>query len=161
MDTGDPGARPGRGDSGVTSILVDRDGQWTWNGQPMVHERILPFLKRRLRRDPDGRYWVRLQGAQVPVQVEDAPFVVLGIDGGDPPRLRLDDGVVERVTEPLTLLVGPGHRLYMPVRRGRHRAVLSRAAHQQVWQSLEITEDESAWLRLGDRRVRVDIRTAG
>src|SRR5687768_9688180 len=84
-------------------IRIDREGQWQWEGQPMVHENILEHLKQHLERDAEGHWWVAVGAARVPVEVEDAPYVVEAISLDDR-TLRLDDGTVETITPPLELL---------------------------------------------------------
>jgi hypothetical protein len=137
------------------AIQVDRDGNWIWQGRPMVHERILPYLKRYLRQDAQGQYWIRLEAGRIPVDVADSPYVVLHFDAGPPARVHLDSGGRERLSDPLLLMVGDGHRLYTLVRGARHRALLSRAAHQQVWDTLERDETGQTWMTLGGVRRRV------
>jgi hypothetical protein len=141
------------------SIHVDRDGRWDWEGHPMVHEKILLYLKRHLDRDRDGRYWVGVGQNKVEVVVDDAPFVVEAFVDGVAPRLRLDDGREEPLTTPLRLLTTGENRLYIPVKEARHRALLSRTAHQQVWSGLDQDGDRQLWLRLGAHRLPVTLET--
>lgn len=116
-------------------IHIDREGQWRWEGRPMVHENILGHLKQHLERDTEGRWWVAVGATRVPVVVEDAPYLVEAISLEDR-TLRLDDGTVESIAAPLELLSSRDHRLYARVKKDA-LALLSRTAHQLVWDRLE------------------------
>jgi len=141
----------------MAPIRVDRDGLWAWDGRPMVHDGILRYLKQHLELDSDGNYWVAVGPSRVPVLVADAPLSVEALLDG-PPRLRLDDDSEEPLSGALVLEMSADHRLFAPVKAGRYRALLSRAAHHQVWEGLEEDGDGHV-LTLGASRVPVLLRS--
>ena len=140
----------------MNPIHVDRDGRWDWEGRPMLHEGILRYLKQNLEQDTDGGWWVTVGPSRVPVIVEDAPFLVEALLA-DPPRLRLDDGSEEPLPAPFALVQDAEHRLHTRARGGKYRALLSRAAHHQVWGALEEDAGGRRWLVLGATSVPVEL----
>ena len=140
----------------MSPIRVDRDGHWAWEGQPMVHDGILVYLKQHLERDPEGQYWIAVGPSRVPVIVEDAPFVVETL-ASNPARLVLDDTSEEPVGALLALASTADNRLYARVKGGRDRALLSRKAHHQIWDALQEDAAGRLWLELGGQRLSVSL----
>lgn len=82
-----------REDSG---LVLDRDGRWFHDGEPVEHPKIVEAFNRGLERAPDGRYLLRFGPDWCYVTVEDAPLqvaVALEVDGRV--ALKLSSGATE------------------------------------------------------------------
>ncbi|HEV8437809.1 MAG TPA: DUF1285 domain-containing protein [Methylomirabilota bacterium] len=133
-------------------IRIARDGTWLHEGEEVTHPGILANLRGNLRVDDEGHY-LQIGPARVPVEVEDAPFVILRVEReGD--RLVLTVNDLSRETlSPGTLRFGPDGVPYCRVRDGRFEARLSRAAAYQLLQHVEYDEGTGrAMLVLGTVR---------
>ncbi|NPV92958.1 MAG: DUF1285 domain-containing protein [Firmicutes bacterium] len=58
-----------------SDIMIDHDGQWYYNGEKMFRLPAVSFLASNLKKI-DGSYYICFQGQQVPVTVQDVPFVI-------------------------------------------------------------------------------------
>jgi hypothetical protein len=141
------------------TFRIDRDGAWRHEGQEVTHPGVLENLYANLRCDEAGHY-LQVGPARIPVEVEDAPFVVRRVEpaAGEPhgaPALRvfLSDGSQETL-DPGALSLGRNGAPYCPVKAGRFRARLSVAAWLQL---AELAEEEPGTGRLtlvlGGRRI--------
>jgi hypothetical protein len=131
-----PGGAPG---PALPRLSIARDGSWRHEGQEITHERLLAYLWESLRVDAAGHF-VRSGALRVPVEVEDAPFVVLRVELADgAPAVILSDGSREPLAVD-TLRFGPGDVPYCHVKRGAFIARLSRAAAWQLLQRVEADE---------------------
>jgi uncharacterized protein len=117
-------------------LRIDRDGAWYHDDALVTHEGILANLRDNLRVDGDGHY-LQVGPARVPVEVEDAPFVVLRVEReGDGLTVTLND--LSR--EPLvldTLRVDERGIPRCRVKAGRFAARFARAAAYQLLQHVE------------------------
>jgi hypothetical protein len=130
---------------------VDRDGVWFHEDEEIVHAGILASLRDSLRADAGGHF-VQVGQARIPVEVEDAPFVVLRLEPDeDGMTLLLNDGSRERL-DPATLRIGADEVPRCRVKADRFRARLSRAAAYQLLQRMEDDPAAGAVLRLGRAR---------
>ncbi|MBI2524768.1 MAG: DUF1285 domain-containing protein [Candidatus Rokubacteria bacterium] len=139
---------------GLPRLSITRDGEWRHEGETITHARILDDLWTRLQMDAAG-YYLLVGSLRVPVEVEDAPFVVVRVElDQDPAGVVLSDGS----REPLaldTLRLGPGEVPYCRVKGGRFEARLGRAAAWQLLQAMETDETtgEAALLLRGRRHI--------
>lgn len=92
-----------------TPITIDREGRMWNEGAEIVHDRLVDFLRKHLRPDPDNGGWEIYVSPRErkPVIVEDAPFQVLSCwgTGGTPPeelRVITYDGAEEAI-DPATI----------------------------------------------------------
>jgi hypothetical protein len=133
-------------------LRIDRDGLWYHDDVEVTHEGILATLRDGLLHDADGHY-LQIGPVRVPVEVDDAPFVVLRAeDEGDGLAVILNDGSREPL-RPETLRLGPGEVPYATVKDGRFQARFNRAAAYQLLQRLaEDPVSGGAALVLGARR---------
>lgn len=137
-------------------ILIDKEGQWTYEGAPIVRQDVVALLSEHLVQGPDGSYWIFWRGQECKVEVEDTPFVVWAVspvkEEGESVAvlLHLNDGSVE-VLDPTTLVVGASNVPYCKVRKGRFRARFSRKAYYQLARLIE-EADGSFFLKLGPRK---------
>lgn len=149
----------GRGDAStwrLPRLAIDRDGEWLLDGQPVTHPGIVAHLRQSLRRDERG-YFLPAGAVRHPVEVADAPFVVVRVVAYDAClRVTLNDGS-EEALDPATLRYEPGDVPYCRVRGGRFEARLARPAAWQLGCLVEYDERSgTALLRVGDAVHRLD-----
>jgi hypothetical protein len=133
-------------------LRIDRDGAWFHEGEEVTHEGILAGMRRALSRDDRGHF-LEIGPVRVPVEVEDAPFVVLRAEReGDRLALTLNDLTRETLV-PDTLRFGAGGVPHSPVKGGRFEARWSRAATYQLLQHVQQDDPGGAAnLLVGTRR---------
>ncbi|MBE1236096.1 DUF1285 domain-containing protein [Phaeovibrio sulfidiphilus] len=122
-------------------LEIARDGSWFCNGRPVSQPELVSFLGGMLDRDPRGSYSLDLPSGEVPVLVQDAPFVgeelfIAGCCGPDQAlsiRTNLDeittidaDHPVRVVFDPDGSAADPGGstRCYVTVRAGLEARLL-------------------------------------
>ena len=133
-------------------LRIDREGAWFHDDAEVTHAGILANLRDNLRVDGQGHY-LQVGPARVPVEVEDAPFVIVRVE-------REGDGLVatrnDLGREPLaveTLMVDERGIPRCRVKDGRFTARLDRAATYQLLQHVEPADEaRPAALVLGGRR---------
>ena len=132
-------------------LRIDREGAWFHEGEEVTHEGMLAGLRSALSRDERGHF-LELGPARVPVEVEDAPFVVLRAEpDGDRLALTLND-LTREALAPDTLRFGADGAPHCRVKNGRFEARWSRAATYQLLQHVECDESGRAGLLMGARR---------
>ena len=122
------------------TFRIDRDGGWRHEGQEVTHPGVLANLYANLRADEAGHY-LQVGPARIPVEVEDAPFVVtrVSVSPGDAShslRAYLSDGT-EETLEPAGIWIGARDTPYCRVKGGRFVARLAVAAWLQLAASVE------------------------
>jgi uncharacterized protein len=111
-------------------LRIDVDGDWFDEDVQITHAGILANLRSQLKRDAEG-YFIQTR-VRIPVEVEDAPFVVTRIERrGETLHAFLSDGT-ETDVDAATLRVGPDDVPYCAVKGGAFEARLSRAAAFQL-----------------------------
>jgi len=120
-------------------LKIDRDGAWFHEDEEVTHEGILANLRSNLLADVEGHF-LQIGSLRVPVEVEDAPFVVerVEVEGGG-----LAATLNDMSREPLaldTLRVDERGIPRCRVKNGRFDARLSRAATYQLLQRAEYPE---------------------
>ena len=133
-------------------LKIDRDGAWFHEDEEVTHEGILANLRSNLLADVEGHF-LQIGSLRVPVEVEDAPFVILRVESeGDRLLLTLNDLSREPLA-PDTLRFGADGVPYCRVKGARFAARLSRAAAYQLLQHVQSDEaGGAAALVLGHRR---------
>jgi len=136
----------------LPKLRIDRDGLWFHDDAEVTHPGIVANLRDNLQVDERGHYLL-IGPARVPVEVEDAPFVVERVEAdGD----RLAATLNDESREPLALETLRIDERAIPrcrVKGGRFEARLSRAAAYQLLQHVEPGEGGArAALVLGGRR---------
>jgi hypothetical protein len=131
------GGRPDASTPPAGTFRIDREGAWRHEGLEVTHPGVLRNLYANLRVEGDSHF-LQVGPARIPVDVEDAPFVVTRIEVRDAPgdmleRLwgHLSDGSLE----PLALesfWIGRRDTPYCRVKAGRFTARLSIAAWLQM-----------------------------
>lgn len=132
-------------------LRVDRDGAWFHEDEEVTHAGILANLRSNLRVDAEGHY-LQIGPVRVPVEVADAPFVVVRVEReGERVMMTLNDLSREPLA-PETLTVTTDGVPYCRVKGAVFAARFSRAAAYQFLQHVECDEAGRASLVLGDRR---------
>ena len=144
-----------REDSG---ILLDRDGRWWHDGEPIEHPKIVELFNTSLKPTEDGRYQLVIGKDWCFVEVEGAAYGVLAIDvtPADQLFVRLTDRTAERL-DPATLELDAGGVLNCRVKSGRARARFSRDAQFAIGELLEELEGRTL-LRVGGVSVEVPVK---
>ncbi|HXK10545.1 MAG TPA: hypothetical protein VMT70_12925 [Vicinamibacteria bacterium] len=137
-------------------VRVDANGGWNVGEFRIVHLPSLRFLKSRLVFEDEGAFLVEGE-RRLAVEVEGPAFEVteLRLDAATgEARVVLDDGSEEVLGPDSLATEGPSGRIECLVRRGRARAVFSRAAHQALLAHVEETRGRFH-LRVGRRRLPI------
>ncbi len=148
-------------DGGV-KLVIHKDGRWFQNGREIVHKEIYRFLNSALEKTPSGEYQVRMGEQICPVEVEDAPFVVLGVteDRTGDILLELNDGT----TEPLSaegLRIGRDNVPYVHVKDARFTARFSRPAYYQLATYISSEDNETFSLTIKGVEYRIGNHSEG
>jgi hypothetical protein len=142
---------------------LDREGRWYDQGAQVTNPRVAEFLLSHLTKDEDGRYLVHVGVDKRYVEVEDAPYRVLGVEIGGAPEtraclfLRLNDGSREPF-DPATFWIGQEGTPYGLVKKGLHKVRFTLEAFRQF--SALLTEEAETGrylLQIGSRRIAVPV----
>jgi hypothetical protein len=150
-------AEPGPGvDAGLSGAFrIDREGAWHHEGVEVTHPGVLRNLYANLRAEGE-RHHLQVGPYRVPVDVADAPFVVVRVETDVEAGMveaHLSDGSAERL-EVDTIRLGEKGVPYCRVKEGRFSARLSVSAWLQLAAGVE--PDPASGepvLTLGDRRI--------
>jgi hypothetical protein len=160
--TAEPSRSSTIGDPGFSGAFrIDREGTWHHEGVEVTHPGVLRNLYANLRAE-GGHYHLQAGPFRVPVEVDDAPFVVLRAEtlaGSGAIDLHLTDGSRERLRAD-TLILNARGIPYCRVKDGRYPARLSVAAWLQLAERVEpdATSGDPSLLYEGQRFV---LRRAG
>jgi len=143
----------------TSRIRFGRDGQWYADDEPIINQRIADLFARHIQRSADGGYILRLGDEQAPVEVEDTPFVVVGVTVG------ADGGLIaelnDHTSEPLelsTLEIGSSEVPYCRVKNGSERARFLRPAYYQLARHITEVEPGRFEIRTGTATHRIGTR---
>ena len=147
-----PGPTPDPSPWTLPKLRIDRDGTWFHDDAEVTHPGIIANLRENLRVDERGHY-LQVGPARVPVEVDDAPYVVERVElMGDGLTATLNDLSREPVALD-TLRVDEQGIPRCRVKEGRFDARLSRAATYQLLQHVQLDEGTGrSSLVLGGRR---------
>ncbi|HDH97106.1 MAG TPA: DUF1285 domain-containing protein [Proteobacteria bacterium] len=135
-------------------LVLDKNGRWLYKGEEITHPRLLAVLWRNLERTDDGEYVVREGDEEIPVVVEDAPYVVETTrEDDDGITLVLCDGTHERF-DVQQFWISDDNIPYTRVKGGRFVARFSRAAYSQLFDKV-IEEDGRYYLEVCGRRAEI------
>lgn len=131
-------------------LFIDKDGRWFQNGAEIIHQEIYREFNRMLERTSDGGYRVRMGQEICRVEVEDAPFVVIGVSQDRQGRIsmELNDGGSE-ILDPECLWIGKENVPYCRIKGDSFHARFSRPAYYQLAKFI-VTEDEKEFFLLID-----------
>ena len=131
-------------EKGITrsSITVDKDGKWYFEGAEIIRKEILSLFYESLHLDDDG-YYLEVNGERARLEVEDTVFLVQGAelvnDGEEAFVIRLNDGTEERLNLD-TFRIAEGNVPYCSVKGGRFPARFLRLPFYQVAQHAQHDE---------------------
>lgn len=119
----------------LCGIKVDSEGNWFYEGKPIIREDILELFYSNLHYNPEKGFWIEWQGKACLLDVEDTPFVVIDIEktekegSGESFILRFRHIKETEELDPATLYVGEANVLYCMIRGGKIKARFSRPAY--------------------------------
>lgn len=150
-----PGAEAGE-DPGLSGTFrIDRDGAWHHEGVEVTHPGVLRNLYANLRAEGEAHH-LQVGPVRVPVEVDDAPFVIVRADprpDAGAVEVHLTDGSREWLALE-TLVLDRRGVPYCRVKAGGFRARLSVPAWLQLAERVEIDPASGQpVLVLGERRV--------
>lgn len=130
-------------------MKIDKEGRWFYQGEEITHRKTYLLYCRSLTRDESGGIILRIGGEECPVEVEDAPFVVMTVEiisagpgAEEDIWLTLNDETREKLI-PETLRIGPDNIPYCQVRNGLFEARFSRNAYQILAPHVQLDEKEN------------------
>jgi hypothetical protein len=148
-----PGPGGGSGPALSGAFRIDRDGAWRHEGVEVTHPGVLRNLYANLRVDAQGHH-LQAGPLRVPVEVDDAPFVVVRTAAGRDPD-AIDAYLSDGSREPLdvdSLVLDRRGTPYCRVKDGRFRARLSVSAWLQLAENIELDAAGAPVLVVGARR---------
>ena len=99
---------------GDFNIRIDRDGRWYYMGSPIGRLALCKLFATVLNRKADGSYWLTTPVENGRIEVEDVPFVIIGMtqvdtDAGPAVQFRsnLDHEFIVDADHPLRVEVDP------------------------------------------------------
>ncbi len=142
-------------------ISFRRDGNWYSDDERIDNPRIALLFSRSIRRNPDRSYYLQVAEERAPITVEDTPYVVKAIEGGEREgfKLVLNDDEREPL-DPASLEVGAENVLYARVKGGEYRARFLRSAYYHLSDCIEGDERGGFRLRIGGKRYPLAIGPA-
>lgn len=114
-------------------ISFGKDGWWYANDERIQNRRINLLFSQHLRKTPMDTYEIIIGRDIVPVEIDDAPYVVTRVSGNLEQGLilRLNDES-EEALDPATLSIGQEHVLYCRVKSREYTARFLRPAYYQL-----------------------------
>ncbi|MCD6293281.1 MAG: DUF1285 domain-containing protein [Deltaproteobacteria bacterium] len=139
-------------------ISIDGQGQWWYEGNKIVHPKVLSLFKSSLMIDqPTGELFIDYKGKRAPVKVEKTPFFIQDIvvkRGADGEllevELELDDGTSE-VLDPESLRLDDSGVLEVKVKQGQFAARCLQSAHFRLAELLSEDQDGGFSLVIGGK----------
>ncbi|HEY3255647.1 MAG TPA: hypothetical protein VGJ91_16930 [Polyangiaceae bacterium] len=141
------------GRSRESSIVLDAQGRFLHEGQPVEHPGMARAFASWIDRHPDdGRFILNNGYDWSYFRVEDVPFFVLGLsERAGQLALLLSDGS-ESPLDPKALSLGAQGALYTPVKAGKFRARFTQAAQIALAPWLGQAENGDIFLEIAGSR---------
>ena len=140
---------------GRPAIVIDKEGTWFYNGQPIINRQILLYFYQLLEIGPDGSYLLRNEQESCPVEVQDTPFVVTALWPSEGPHeqffIKLNDETVETL-EMETLVISAKNIPYCTIKQGRFKARFLRAPYYRLAESIQQESDTVFFIELNGER---------
>ena len=137
-------------DIGSSTIRVDKDGTWYYEGREIFRKEILSLFYESLHLDEDG-YYLEIKGEQARLDVEDTVFIVkeaeLVKDSEEAFVIWLNDGSQERL-DLNTFRITEGNVPYCLVKEGRFPARFLRLPFYQLAQHAQHDKDTDEYFIL-------------
>ena len=139
-------------------ITIDGQGQWWYEGNKIVHPKVLALFKSSLTVDEStGELFIDYKGKRAPVKVEKTPFFIHDIvveKGADGELIEivlvLDDSTRETL-DPESLQLDDSGALQVKVKDGRFAARCLQAAHFRLAELLSEDGDGGFSLVVGGK----------
>ena len=153
---------PPAGSSRESSIVLDENGCFWHDGQPLSHPGLERAFAAWLTRHPDDGRYILCNGYDwTYLTVEDAPFFVRSVRAqGDTLVLGLSDAGEEPLV-PGSLRVGKREALYVSVKQGRFSARFTPAAQRALLPFLVESDSGELMLELGSKRYPIAVPGPG
>ena len=138
-------------------IRIDKEGNWYYQGLPIINKEIYLHLNKCLKKDPSGKYVLMMGEEKCYLEVEDTPYVIQEVYLGSatkrtPPLfVRLNDGTEEELKAD-TIRVGKENVLYCKVKDAQYDARFLRASYYQLAEFLQ-HDGGKYYLLIGTRRI--------
>lgn len=126
-----------------SGITVDEEGNWFYQGNPIIRGDILRLFYEHLRFIPGNGYVIEWQNAFHPVNVADTPFIITRVDAEKDGReiksiwITLKHTQDKELLNPSTIFVGRNNVLYCKIKNNAFIARFSRPAYYQLAELLE------------------------
>jgi len=123
----------------VYTFKIDKEGNWYHEGVEITHELIYSYLYSLLQRDENGLYFIETEGNKWYVEVEDAPFIVIGLKQSPDNRgliIRLNDGTEEPLSLD-SLSIKKDNVPYCKVKGGKSEARFNRPSYFSLAQYIQ------------------------
>lgn len=95
-------------DRGELPFLIRRDGTWLYRGSPIGRKSMVCLFASVLTRDEEGAFLLQTPAERGRIDVEDAPFVAVGLDWSGSGR---DQVLTFRTNVDELVTAGPDHRI--------------------------------------------------
>jgi hypothetical protein len=130
---------------GEMDLVIRRDGAWVHEGTPIGRPELVRLFSRVLRKDDDG-YVLVTPVEKIAIQVEDVPFLIIGVERKSHGQLQVRSNVGDVITidedHPLTVRTDSLGQDVPYVRvRGELDARFSRAAYYHLVDMAETVGD--------------------
>lgn len=113
------------------TFKIDKEGVWYHEGVEITHERTYCYLNSLLQCDNHGVYYIEAEGNKWYVEVEDTPFIIVGIKLVQDNMgfiIKLNDAT-EEFLNPESLIIGKDNIPYCRVKNGRFEARFNRPSY--------------------------------
>ena len=144
------------------AILIDREGDWYYQGSRMHRADIVSHLCQHMRRDESsGLYIIQMGKQRCYLEVEDTPLVITGVSSAGQGVRSSDEQMLLAIKylekaeslNPETLWVGEENVLYCKVMEEQFPARFLRPAYYQLAKSIhEDPERQRFYLLVGSKR---------
>jgi hypothetical protein len=139
-------------------LVIDKEGTWLYNGQPIVNKAIYLFFNQNLEYSPAGGYQVRVGAEVSPVAVEDTPFVVTDVVLVSMPqqgegffKIFLNDETEEELNME-SLSAGKDNVLYCAVKSGKFKARFLRPSYYRLTEHMQQEGEARFYIPLNGRK---------
>ncbi len=138
-------------------IKVDIEGNWFYEGRPIIRKDIIEIFYQGLEFDPVKReFWINWRGNRCRLDVEDTPYVITRVD-------KISEGSQEKILisfkhlnkqealNPSTLHIKKDNVLYCFIKDGPVPARFSRPAYYQLAEWIE-QDDKGFFISLNGEK---------
>jgi uncharacterized protein len=137
-------------------LFIDKEGNWFQNGAEIIHREIYLQFNQMLEKDAGGEYFVKLGREICKVEVEDAPFVVKGLQT-KPGELwiELNDGTTEKF-DPALFWMNEDNVPYTSVKESKFHARFLRPAYYQMASYIVSDNDADFFIKIGAKSYPIE-----